>query len=75
MRWDLLPDEMTNGVITGYRVRYRQNKDRRQTVVAVDGTQARCTLSSMSIRPSVNQNYYVALVDYVMHLDHDTLLA
>jgi len=46
VHWDLLPEEMTNGIITGYRVRYRQNKDRRQTVVAVDGTQAQCTLSS-----------------------------
>jgi len=49
VRWDPLPDELTNGIITGYRVRYRQNRDRQQIVVAVDGTQAQCTLSSESI--------------------------
>jgi len=41
-----LPEEVTNGIITGYRIRYRQNKDRRQTIVAVDGSQAQCILAS-----------------------------
>ena len=45
VRWDLLPEDLTNGVITGYRIRYRQSKDRRQTIAAVDGTQAQCVLS------------------------------
>jgi len=46
VRWDPLPEEVTNGIITGYRIRYRQNKDRRQTIVAVDGSQAQCILAS-----------------------------
>jgi len=36
---------MANGIVTGYRIRYRQSKDRRQIIIAVDGTQTRCVLA------------------------------
>jgi len=58
VRWDPLPEEFTNGIITGYRIRYRQNKDRRQTIVAVDGTQAQCTLSRKYSNTALLKIYY-----------------
>jgi len=45
VRWDRLPEDATNGIITGYRIRYRQNKNRHLTIVAVDGSQTQCLLS------------------------------
>jgi len=67
VRWDSLPEDVTNGVITGYRVRYRQNKDRRQIIVAVDGTQSQCILTGKYASSTVTNSLILVMqIDLVL---------
>jgi neogenin len=85
VRWEPPPEDSLNGVVTGYKIRYRQGK-LAHAVATVDGSQGQCTLTDLdrsteySIRvQAVNVNgtgpatAWISTETFVSDLDESTV--
>ena len=62
-RWEPPPKESQNGIITGYKIRWRQKGERKQETVTTDGSRRLFDISGLL----KGQEYQVTLLDSIRY--------